>query len=421
MAKPDIIAGLDMGSGRITCILAALDPGVQSVKVLSGATVACRGLKGGVVVNISETSRSITQALEDAEENAKEIVGEIYLGIRGAHLQSFNNRGAYNIARTDKEITAEDVTSVIENAKAIPISSDREILHVIPQGFSLDRQRGVPNPVGMEGSLLEVEVHIVTASSSHLNNLMKAFSQAGFRTVEPIYGMLALGEVIVTPEEKELGCLLMDIGGQSISLGIYLEGSIRFSKEIAIGSDLITRDLAYGLRTSLATAQGIKEKYGAALSCVMEANGQAPLAKEDQADQQIDVTGLDGRTVHTVKTHTLLDYIQPRVEEIFSRMHDEVQNSNYADLPGGGVLTGSGSLLRGTAHAAEQIMELQQVRTGLVSREFVTCGEEYMNPVYATALGLVCYPLLRTWSYADSLPKKTVWKRRIVGWLQDLF
>ncbi len=420
MAKPDIIAGLDMGSGRITCVLAALDPGVQSVKVLSGASVPCRGLKGGVVVNIAETSRSITQVMEETEEKAKETVGEIYLGIRGAHLQSFNNRGAYNIARTDKEITAEDVTSVIENAKAIPISSDREILHVIPQGFSLDRQRGVPNPVGMEGALLEVEVHIVTASSSHLNNLMKAFSQAGFRTVEPIYGMLALGEVIVTPEEKELGCLLMDIGGQNISLGIYLEGSIRFSREIPMGSDLITRDLAYGLRTSLATAQGVKEKYGAALSSVMKGNTQGQA--QDAAGQQIDVPGLDGRTKHTVKTHTLLDYVQPRVEEIFSRMHDEVQNSNYADLPGGGVLTGGGSLLRGMTQAAEQIMELQQVRTGLVSREFATYDdEEYMNPVYATAMGLACYPLLKTWSYSDSLPKRTVWKRRIFSWFQDLF
>lgn len=410
MTKPDIVAGLDMGSGRITCVLAAHDPGIQSIRVLSGASVPCRGLKGGVVVNISETARSITQAMEEAEEKAKEVVGEVYLGVRGAHLQSFNNRGAYNIARTDKEITAEDVANVIENAKAIPISSDREILHVIPQGFSLDRQRGVPNPVGMEGSLLEVEVHIVTASSSHLNNLIKAVSQAGFRVVEPIYGLLALGEVVVTPEEKDLGCLLIDVGGQTVSIGIYFEGSIRFSKEIPMGSDFITRDLAYGLRTSLVTAQNVKEKHGAALSSLLE------------ADEQISVQGLDGRTMHDVKTHALLDYIQPRVEEIFAKVREEVQNSSYADLPGGGVLTGGGALLRGMPEAAEQIMELQQVRAGLVSREFVTCDEEYLNPVYGTALGLVCYPSLRSWSYADSLPrKKAVWKRRMLSWVQDLF
>ncbi len=410
MTKPEIVASLDMGSGRVTCILAAQDPGVQAVRVLSGATVPCRGIKGGVVVNISETARAITQAMEEAEEKAKEIVGEVYLGVRGAHLQSFNNRGAYNIARTDKEITGEDVANVIENAKAIPISSDREILHVVPQGFSLDRQRGVPNPVGMEGSLLEVEVHIVTASSSHLNNLIKAVSQAGFRVIEPIYGLLALGEIVVTPEEKDLGCLLVDVGGQTLSLGIYFEGSIHFSKEIPVGSDFITRDLAYGLRTSLSTAQTIKEKYGAALASLIS------------GDEQITVVGLDGRTEHVVKTHTLLDYIQPRVEEIFTKVRDEFQNSNYADLPGGGVLTGGGSLLRGMAEASEQVMELQQVRAGSINREFVTCDEEYLHPVYNTALGIVCYPFLRSWSYADSIPrKKAVWKRKVISWVQDMF
>src|SRR6185436_15879870 len=129
----------------------------------------------------------------------------------------------------------EDVNSVVANAKAIPLSSDREILHVLPQSFSLDRQRGVPHPVGMEGSLLEVEVHIVTASSAHLNNIIKTVGQAGFQVIEPVYGLLAAGEMLVTPEEKELGSLLIDFGGQSISLGVYSEGSIRYSKELPIG------------------------------------------------------------------------------------------------------------------------------------------------------------------------------------------
>ncbi|MFH1619873.1 MAG: cell division protein FtsA [bacterium] len=409
MTKPDIIAGLDMGSSRITCVLAAQDPGVQSIRILSGASVPCRGLKGGVVVSISETARAVTQAMEEAEEKGGEVVGEVYLGVRGHHLQSFPNHGAYNIARTDKEITAEDVANVIENAKAIPMSSDREILHVIPRGFSLDRQKGVPNPVGMEGSLLEVDVHIVTASSSHLNNLIKSVSQAGFRVVEPIYGMLALGEVVVTPEEKELGSLLVDIGGQIISLGLYENGSISFSREITLGSDDITRDLAYALRTSLAKAREIKENHGAAIGSLVDPS------------EVIAVPGLDGRTMRDWKIADMLDYILPRVQDIFERIKKEVQSSN-TDFPVAAVLTGGGSLLRGMTEAAERVMEMQQVRTGLVSREFVTSDEEYMNPVYSTALGLVCYPSLRSWAYADTQPRnKKIWKRRFLSWVQDMF
>jgi cell division protein FtsA len=213
MPKQDVITGLDMGSGRVTCLIGAPSASAGRLKVLGGANVPCRGIKGGVVINILETARAVTQAVEEAEAQAGVTVSAVNLGVRGGHLQSFNNRGAFNIARTDKEITAEDVQSVVANAKAIPLSSDREILHVVPQGFSLDRQRGVPHPVGMEGSLLEVEVHIVTASTAHLNNLVKTVAQAGFQVVEPVYGLLAAGEMLVTPEEKDLGSLLVDFGG----------------------------------------------------------------------------------------------------------------------------------------------------------------------------------------------------------------
>ncbi|MBI4056238.1 MAG: cell division protein FtsA [Elusimicrobia bacterium] len=412
MGRSDIIAGLDMGSSRVTCIIAGPDEETRNVRVLSAASLPCPGLKGGVVVNIAETARAVTQVIEETEARAKQTVSGVYLGVRGAHLQSFNNRGAYNIARTDKEITAEDVSSVIENAKAIPISNDREILHVIPQGFSLDRQRGVPNPVGMEGSLLEVEVHIVTASSSHLNNLIKAVNQAGFEVLEPVYSLLAVGEMVVTPEEKELGCLLIDLGGQTVSAGIYFEGSLRFSKEIPLGSDFITRDLAYGLRTSLITAQNIKEKHGIALTSLL--NGE----------EDVTFLGMDGRTPRKVKAKTLVEIIQPRVEEIFSAVREEVQNSTYADLPGGAVLTGGGVCMKGMAEAGEQILEMQ-VRTGLPRKDLVLCEEEALTPSLATALGLVSYPSLKTWMQVDLMPsggaKKSSIRRKVSGWFENLF
>lgn len=411
MAKSDIIAGLDMGSGRVTCVLTEHDSDSEKIRILSGASVPCKGLKGGVVVNIDETKRAIQNAMESAEEKAKEIVGEVYLGVRGGHIQTFNNRGAYNIARADREITAEDVSNVIENAKAIPLPSDKEILHVIPQGFSLDRQRGVPNPVGMEGSLLEVGVHIVTAQSSHINNLMKSVSQAGFRVVDTIYHLLAIGELVVSPEEKDLGCLLVDVGGQTVSIGIYYEGSLQFSREIGIGGDHVTRDIAYGLGTSIAAAQEIKEKYGAVLSSLVE------------EDKTITITGLDSRTRKEVKARDLLDYIQPRTEEMFEKVNTEVQNSNFADLPGGAILTGGGSLLKGMSEASEQLLELKQSRVGFARPEALECPEEYLTQPYTSAIALVCYPFLKSWPTSEPSSGRrpaiipAMWWR----WVKDLF
>src|SRR3989344_5831534 len=204
MAKSELVVRLDIGSAQVVCVIAEQNPDTETLKVLGGARRPCKGLKGGVVINIDETARAIQQVVEEAEEMAelKGAAKSVLIGVRGSHIQTFNHHGAMNIARTDKEITAEDRDQVVENTKAVPISQDREIVHVIPQDFILDRQSGVPNPVGMEASLLEVDVHIVTASQNHLNNIWKAIARAGFQVEEPIYGLLAVGDVVMTSEEK---------------------------------------------------------------------------------------------------------------------------------------------------------------------------------------------------------------------------
>lgn len=409
MPRPDVVASIDMGSGRITGIIAERDPGNQAIKVLSGAQVECVGLKEGAVTDISATAAGVQRVMEEAETKANVTVGEVYMGIRGRHIETFSNRGAYNIARTDKEITADDVANVIENAKAIPISNDREILEIVPQCYALDRVRGVPNPIGMEGSLLEVAVHIATVSSTHLSNLSRAVGKGGFRTVDIMYGLFALGQAIVTPEEKELGCLLLDIGGHNVSMAIYLEGHIRYTKNISLGSDLITRDLACGLKTSRVNAMGIKEKYGVALPSFLE------------LDETITVPGLDN-TLHQYKISELLPYIQPRVEEILDEVNREIKNSNYPDLPGGCILTGGGSLLKGMPEAVSQVLGIEQVRMGLVPKEFVIADEEYLTPAYTTAISILLYPVLRTWAEGDMMPRKrSPLVRRFKSWLQEMF
>ncbi|HNW43074.1 MAG TPA: cell division protein FtsA [Elusimicrobiales bacterium] len=410
MGKSEIIAGLDMGSSRVTCVIAERDEEHNKIRILAGASAPCKGLKGGVVVNIEETARAIEHAMDAAEGKANEVVGEVYLGVRGSHIQAFDNKGGYNIARTDKEITGEDVSNVIESAKTVPLSSDREILHVIPQGFSLDRQRGVPNPIGMEGALLEVGVHIVTASTPVINNLVKSVFKGGFRVADTIYTLLAIGELVVSEEEKDLGCLLIDTGGQTTSIAIYSEGSIHFSKEIPMGGDNVTRDIAYGLGTTMAAAQEIKEKFGAVFSNMVE------------EDKMISVTRLDARTKREVKPRDLLDFIQPRAEEILEKINQAVQSSNYAELPGGAILTGGGALLKGMPEAAEELLDLSQARLGIAAQEILQCPEEYLTQPYLGAVALVCYPHLKTWNTdvpgttrAGSVEKK-FWR-----WFKDLF
>jgi len=410
--KQELVAGLDIGSGRVTCLLGVPDAS-GAIRVLGGSSVACRGLKGGVVINIIEAASAVTRAVEEAEAASKSTVSQVWLGVRGNHLQSFNNRGAYNIARTDREITADDVTAVVSSARAIPLSSDREILHVVPQGFSLDRQRGVPHPVGMEASLLEVDVHLVTSSSAHLNNIMKTVAQAGFEVIEPVYGLLAAGELLVTQEEKELGCVLVDLGGQSISIGVYCEGAIKYSKEISFGSDFITRDLAVGLKTSIATAERIKIEHGIAHPTLL--NG----------DADIECHGIDGRTPLRVKTSTMMGIILPRVEEIFSVVAEDLQNSSYADVvaPGGVILTGGGSLMRGTIEAATQILGVP-VRRGVPHPDQVQADETWLSPAYSTALGLLQYSTAPRWGGTDTRSvsrKRPLWMRKVAGFIEELF
>lgn len=411
MAKREMIAGLDMGSGRVACLIGTQEPKTGRLRVLGGANVVCRGLKGGVVVNIEETERAVTHCVEEAEALAKVEVHDLYLGVRGSHLQSFNNHGALNIARTDREITAEDVQGVIGNAKAIPLSSDREILHVVPQGFSLDRQRGVPNPIGMEANLLEVDVHVVTASSAHLNNVTKTIGKAGFRVIEPVYGVLAAGEQLVPPEEKDLGALLVDFGGQSISLAIYSEGGVRYTKELSIGADFITRDLAVGLQTSIGTAERLKLAHGIAHPSLV--NG----------DAEIDFHKIDGRTASRIKTSTMMGIILPRVEEIFSVIAEDIKPYEDMIASGAVILTGGGSLMPGTAEAAKAVLG-KEVRTGLPHPEQVDADEKWLAPAYATALGLLTYSANSQWGTGVTRVtprKKPAWLRKVTSMLEELF
>lgn len=426
LSKPEIVAGIDIGSGQVVCLIGKRQPDEDHIEVIAAAKQNCRGLKGGVVINIDETAHSISRALEAAEEACKETVRELVVGIRGPHIQTFNHHGAINIARTDKEITTDDMNQVIESTKAVPISTDREIIHVLPQDFVLDRQQGVPNPVGMEGSLLEVEVHIVTAGSSHLNNVWRSINNAGFAIREPVYGLLALGDAVVTQEEKDLGALLIDIGGASTGMAIYTDGGVRFTKELPVGADSITNDLAHGLRTSFSQAKSVKERYGAAVRnarrhALVSGNGKEELF---DPDEEITFTSVDGRTQRAIQRSALFDFVSPRVEEIFSMVRAEMESSGLSEqvVAGGVIVTGGGSMMPGMVSAAEKILELP-ARQGL-PQNVVGLPDIISHPSYATAAGLLTFHGLVDSPRAVRLGRRTTasgWVEKVKTLLSDLF
>ena len=411
MAKQEIIAGLDIGSNQVCCVIGSLDEETGALKVISGAKIPCRGVRGGVVINLAETSCAIQKVIEQAEEQAKETVRQIYLGLRGSHIESMNAHGAINISRTDKEITAEDVAGAVENAKTIRLSTDREILHTIPQEFSLNHQSGVLNPVGMEGNFLEVDVHILTGSSSHLSNIYKAIAQAGFDVVEPVYGLLSVGDLVITHEEKELGCLLVDLGGLTTGLAIYMGGSIRFSKELQVGSDFITRDISHSLKTSLTVAQDIKEKYGISMGSLLK------------ADSKFNFTAVDGRTIREATRKQLVEIIQPRLDQIFVTIEEEIRKSSLADaiVAGGIIITGGGARLDGIVSAAQQALN-SYTRLGLP--QDVTSGPEDIigNMSYATAIALLRSGILVSPGYVLHRPSKGIgMMKKIKDWIEQSF
>ena len=381
MVKPNMIVGLDIGSGKITAVAAAYDTDTNTLQVIGGRSIPCRGIRGGMVTDIRDTSSAVTALLGSLERECNQEINQLLVGVRGAHIESFFSHGTYNISRPDKEISPVDMELAIENAKAVPIKNDNEIIGVFPQGFAVDKQRGIRNPEGMEGSLLEVDVQIVTGASTHLNNLAKAIQRPGFRIDGTIYGLVPLGDYVLLQDEKENGVMLLDFGGETISVGVYMGGMMRFSCDIPYGCDILTSDLSSYLSTSRKAAKDIKEKYGVVHPSALK------------GEQEISVPLLDGSDVRTIKNVEILDCIQPRMEELLEQVEHYAGLAGYKpkNLPLSGVITGGGSLIPGMSALCQDILGLKNVRRGCVQRDMVTCSEEFFAPQYATALALVIY------------------------------
>jgi cell division protein FtsA len=371
--------GLDIGTTKISCIIADMN-GTGEVRVVGVGTAPSEGLRRGVVVDLDKTVGSIERAVEEAQRMAGVPVKGVYAGIAGDHIRSINSRGVIAVSRRDNEIGPADVERVVEAAKAVAIPMDREIIHVIPQEFIVDDQDGIKDPVGMSGVRLEAEVHIITGAVTSARNICRSIQRAGLKVYDLVLQPLASSHAVLGDDERDLGVVLLDIGGGTTDVAVFFEGSIRHTAIIPYGGANVTNDIAIGLRTPIDKAEQIKIQHGAALTALI-----AP-------DETITVSGVGGRADREISRHVLVSMIEPRMEEIFALANKEVKKNHFAELLGGGVvLTGGTSLMPGVVDLAEQVFEMP-VRLG-VPQGLGGLSANVADPRYATGVGLVLHAI----------------------------
>ncbi|KPJ53484.1 cell division protein FtsA [candidate division TA06 bacterium DG_24] len=377
MAKANEIVGLDLGTTKIAAIIAeAGDDG--EIKIIGVGTSPSEGLRRGVVVNLDKTVNSIVKAVQEAELMAGIEVESVFAGIAGDHIRSINSRGVIAVTRKGNEITEADIARVVDQAQAVSIPMDREIIHVIPQEFIVDEQTGIKDPVGMAGVRLEAEVHIVTGAVTSAQNIYKSIERAGLRVRDLVLQPLAASYAVLDPEEKELGVALLDVGGGTTDIALFFEGSIQHTAVIALGGNNATNDIAIGLRTPTTQAEMLKKRYGCALSSLVDGR------------ETIRVPGVGGREEREVSRQVLSAIIEPRMEEIFSLAQRELKKTEYADLLAAGiVLTGGSARMDGMAQLAEQVFDLP-VKIG-VPQGVGGLTDSIRDPIHATGVGLVLF------------------------------
>lgn len=392
MAHDHIVSGVDVGTSKITTLIAGISE-EGTVNVLGVSTVPSRGLRKGQVVNIEEATSVISQSLEAAERMAGTTVGTAIVSIGGNHIASLNSHGVVAVAEPDKEISPGDVKRVIEAAKAVQLPSSREILHVLPRGYVVDSQEGIVDPVGMTGVRLEVDTHLVTGGATAIRNLHKCVEELGVEVSGLVFGGLASAYSSLTDTEKELGVVLVDIGGGTTDVALFVEGALSYSSVIPIGAINITKDVAAGLRVSLESAEKIKMALGEKVkSPTLPPEEERSKGRKPDSDDEIDLSGLGlVEEMKSVSKRTLIDgIVKPRLNEIFTMVGLEIKRSGFGGMtPSGIVLTGGGALTVGAVEAARRNLAMP-VHIGMPAN-LSGLIDEITSPAYATSVGLLLY------------------------------
>ena len=370
-----LIVGLDIGTSKVVAVVGEL-AAENTVEVIGIGSNPSRGLKRGVVVNIESTVQSIQRAVEEAELMAGCEINTVFAGIAGSHVRSLNSHGI--VAIRDKEVSRSDVDRVIDAARAVAIPADQRILHVLPQEFLVDSQEGIREPIGMSGIRLEAKVHLVTGAVSAAQNIVKCVQRCGLDVEDVVLEQLASSYSVLTEDEKDLGICLVDTGGGTTDIAVFRGGAIQHTAVIPIAGDQVTNDIAVSLRTPTQYAEEIKIKYACALS---------QLANPDET---IEVPSVGDRPPRRLARQTLAEVVEPRYEELFSLVRDELRRSGFEELIAAGVvLTGGSSKMEGAVELAEEIFHVP-VRLG-VPQYVEGLVDVVRNPIHATAVGLLLY------------------------------
>jgi cell division protein FtsA len=387
MNKARNIAGIDIGSNKVSTIIAQVARDEmsfeKSINVVGVSSVESKGIKKGQIVNIDESVEAVISSIEAAERMAGFNLDTAYIALGGGHIQSQNSHGVVAVSNPNSEITDSDVDRVIDAASAISLPASREVVHVLPREFIVDGESGVKDPIGMSGVRLEVETHVVTASSAAIKNLTKSLGEAGVKSDDLVFSGLASSHAVLSPTEKELGCVLVDIGAGTTSVAAFIDGALAYSGVIPVGAKNVTNDIAIGLRVSLETAERIKLFLSADKKGV-----------EDK--DEIDLNALGITDITKISRKTLTEgIVRPRLNEIFTMVRLELEREKIINrIPSGAIITGGGAKTVGAVDSAKRMMSLP-VRIG-VPKGIEGLIDDVIDPIFATNVGLLIYGSLDT-------------------------
>jgi cell division protein FtsA len=405
--KNSIVVGLDIGTSKVCAVIGEMTE--NGVEIIGVGSHPSQGLRKGVVINIEGTVNSVKKAVEEAGLMAGCEVHTVFTSISGGHIKAFNSHGI--VAVKNKEVTPRDLERVIDAARAVAIPMDRDVIHVLPQDYIIDDQDGIREPLGMSGVRLEAKVHIVTGAQTSAQNIVKCCNRTGLNVAEMVLAPLAAAEAVLSDEERELGVVLIDVGGGTTDIAIYHDGTVKHTAVVGIGGNHVTNDIAAGLRTPFNDAERMKQRHGFARAAMVH------------DDERVDVPSVAGKGPSSVSRQILCEIIEPRLDEIFELVQKEVTKSGFEGaLTSGIVITGGSMLLPGAVEMAERSFGLP-VRLGVPARVRGLI-DIIGNPTFATGVGLVLHGMKRQERGVyrmreDKILSKV--KHRMSDWLSEFF
>lgn len=412
MAKENIVVGLDVGTTFVRVVVAAVSPDSETPSVLGVGMAPSSGIQKGVVTDVEETIKSVSQALDSAEQMAGVPIESATVSIGGSHIGSQNSRGVIAVSRADGEISEDDMARVVNAAQAISIPSNREILHVIPQQFIVDGQDGITDPLGMTGVRLEVDTHIIEGSAPFIKNLTKCIYQAGVTIDDLVYSPLAAAKAVLSKRQRELGVILIDLGGGTTSIAVFEENRLLQTVTLPIGSMHITNDIAIGLRSSIDVAERIKIELGSAIPEEVKKTQMINLKNVDEAEEETEIS-----------RHHVSEIIEARLSEIFSLVNKQLKQVDRSGLlPAGVVLVGGGAKLHGVVELAKKELRLPaqlgfpQMLPGI--------ADQLNDPAWAVATGLIFHAIEagqdKAHSHGSALSNVAPAVQKVRGWFKSL-